>query len=90
MSGVRKVQKIPIQKIVDIIIEEPVVKEEWQMNNKVLEQYNPLITNEQLRIIEAAVPKHTMKQLLGLTNMQFLVFKNTERWAKTRQKQASK
>ena len=63
-------------------------KKELERNEKVpetvLEQYNPLITNDHLRIIEASIPKHTVKQLLGLDNNQFLVYKMTEDWIKKR------
>lgn len=50
----------------------------------VAEEDNPLITEEQIKIIEAAVPKYTMKTLLGLSDRMFLTLKNTEYWMKTR------
>jgi hypothetical protein len=45
---------------------------------------NPLITQEQIKILEAAVPKYTMKVLLGLSDVMFLTLKNTEYWMRTR------
>lgn len=45
---------------------------------------NPLITMEHHMIIEAAKPKHELKQLLGLSNKQFINFKKAEIWMKKR------
>jgi hypothetical protein len=52
---------------------------------------NPLITKEYLKIIDAAIPKYTMKMLMGLSNTMFLTLKSTEFWMKVRgNKQKSK
>ena len=60
------------------------IEEAAYVNVHVLQKDNPLIPNEHNRIIEAAIPKHTMKQLLGLTDQQFLVFKKAEQWMRKR------
>lgn len=63
----------------EVIIEEP----EEDVKH-VAREDNPLITQEQIKILEAAVPKYTMKVLLGLSDIMFLTLKNTEYWMKTR------
>lgn len=37
-----------------------------------------------MKIIEAAIPKYTMQQLLGLSDHMYLTLKNTEFWLKKR------
>ena len=44
------------------------------------EEQNPLISLEYRKIIEAAIPKYTMQNLLGLSNTMYLILKNTEFW----------
>ena len=52
---------------------------------------NPLISEEKVKIIEAAIPKYTMQQLLSLGDRMYLTLKNTEYWMKKRgNKQRSK
>jgi hypothetical protein len=63
----------------EVIVEEP----EEDVKH-VPREDNPLITQEQIKILEAAVPKYTMKVLLGLSDIMFLTLKNTEYWMKTR------
>eukprot|EP00347_Sterkiella_histriomuscorum_P003737 403363140 len=89
LGGVRKVKNYIDNLKVTSIIEDPQNEDGLKVNEKVLEKYNPLITEEQLRIIEASIPKHTMQQLLGLNNKQFLVFKKTEQWIKKRKRQTN-
>jgi len=35
---------------------------------------NPLVPSEYIKIIEAAIPKHTLQQLLGLSNKNFVIY----------------
>lgn len=63
----------------EVIVEEPEEDVKHVPNED-----NPLITQEQIKILEAAVPKYTMKVLLGLSDIMFLTLKNTEYWMKTR------
>lgn len=59
--GPRKTYFLQEQEIVEVIKEDPVAEEkEEEMQSKVLEKENPLITTEYQRIIDAAIPKHTM------------------------------
>jgi len=39
-----------------------------------------LVSNEYIKVIEAAIPKYTMKDLLGLSNGMYLTLKSTEFW----------
>jgi hypothetical protein len=48
------------------------------------EEENPLISTEYRKIIEAAIPKYTMQNLLGLSNTMYLILKNTEFWMVSR------
>lgn len=48
------------------------------------EEENPLISSEYRKIIEAAIPKYTMQNLLGLSNTMYLILKNTEFWMVSR------
>jgi hypothetical protein len=60
--------------MVEIIKEEPNEDEEgpgYYQGDRMaffVEKENPLITDEYNLIIEASKPKHTMQQLLGLSN----------------------
>lgn len=50
-----------------------------------------MISEEKVKIIEAAIPKYTMQQLLSLGDRMYLTLKNTEYWMKKRgNKQRSK
>ena len=60
-----------------------VIQEEDQSESEtfsVAEVDNPLISSEYVKIIEAAIPKYTMQQLLGLSDNMYLTLKNTEYW----------
>lgn len=37
-----------------------------------------------MEVMDAAKPKHTLKNLLGLDNKRFLEFKKTEKWVQKR------
>jgi hypothetical protein len=85
--GMRKASKLDGQKVInDIIVEDPKREEEnddgEESDYSVADVDNPLISAEQVKIIEAAIPKYTMQQLLGLSDHMYLTLKNTEFWLK--------
>ena len=61
--GVRRVSKFTHERIVnEIIMEDPNKEEEEEENRPPLAEVdNPLISAEQIKIIEAAIPKYTMQ-----------------------------
>lgn len=87
--GTRKAAKYDEGRLVDeVIMERPGDEGGDQSDDDyalaVQQVDNPLMSKEYLKIIDAAIPKYTMKMLMGLSNAMFLTLKSTEFWMKVR------
>lgn len=77
--GARNIARINEEQLYSDVIKEETQDDEdqeFEMANLPDDQ-NPLISNEYIKVIEAAIPKYTMQQLLGLSNAMYLTLKNT-------------